>query len=350
LTEQPAADQGDDKLPPRELMKYSDLRGAVLRPLWPGFLYYGQTHTVCGPTDAGKSTLAGAIVAAATGGPRLPGMVRAEKGWAFLAGSDEINPELARIRLKGAGADLERVESLHHVQGEKACELAMPRDASQIIADIDGRSPGVIIIDVGPDLLPDGVSFIDNDAVAAYYRGWGLVGAKTGLAVVILVHPPWSQSSVVNARAGGATKWTTCPDVFIWLVLENEETHKHVMGVKRSRCGERPPALSFWTELVDGPAVVRRWGACNLQPDQIAAAAGDQVERREVERCIEMLKAFVPETGIESKELEKLVLGQSVSDRTFVRARGQVRLKPYRKKGCKPAVWMWRPPVAGWPK
>lgn len=343
-------DQVEEKLPPRRLVKYSAIRGAGLRCLWPGFIYYGQTHTVCGPTDAGKSTLAGAIIAAATGGPRLPGMPAKEDGWAFLAGNDEVNPELVKLRLKGAGANLDRVESLHHVQDEKVCELAMPRDADQIIADIDGRRPGVIIVDVGPDLLPGGVSFNDNDAVAAYYRGWQRVGAETGLAVVTLVHPPWSQSSVPNARAGGATKWTTCPDVFMWLVLENEETHKHVMGVKRSRCGERPPALSFYTELLNGPAVVRRWGGCNLLPEQIASAMGDQVQRREVERCVEMLKAYVPEGGIESHELEKLILAQSVSQRTFERARGQVKLKAYRKPKSNPAVWMWRPPVNGWPK
>jgi hypothetical protein len=344
------ADQVEEKLPPRQLVRYSAIAAADLAPLWPGYLFYGQTHTICGQSDAGKSTLAGAIVAAATGGPLLLGMAGKVNGWAFLAGNDEINPELPRRRLVAAGANLDRVESLHHVEGEKVSVLAMPRDADQIIADVNGRGPGVLIVDVGPDLLPEGVSFTDNDAVAAYYRGWSRVGAETGLAVVILVHPPWSQFGVANARAGGATKWTTCPDVFMWLVLDNEETHKHVMGVKRSRCGERPPALSFHTELADGPAVVRRWSGCNLQPEQLAAAMGDQVLRREVERCIAMLKAYVPVSGIESKELEKLVLAQSVSGRTFERARAQVKLKPYRKPKSNPAVWMWKPPVSGWPE
>jgi hypothetical protein len=318
-------------------------------PFYP-WLCYGHTMQLIGPENSGKSTAAGAMGVGIVGGPALPGMDPRDDGYLFLAGSDEITVDLVQRRYREAGAPDGRVISLNHpVDGERR-ELEVIRDEAQIIADIGGRWPCILILDVFTDLLPELTTENDNDVAGIYWKALARIGMATRAAIISLGHPPWSNAENACCRARGAVKHTTSPDILCSIQLADEETHRHVLSMRRNKCGKVCPDVEFYTKLANGVPVVHQWAPLDMDRSQVRAMTNDPIEKNAVDECIANLMLWIPKKGISQQDMRKKLHDANIKQRTYERAKKILRTRFLKMGKEKTSEFGYFPPVKGWPK
>jgi putative DNA primase/helicase len=185
----------------------------VVAPVWRWrcWLVAGAVHLLVGRQGSGKSTFAGWVVAQESTGRPWPGETDPRPPVRCGMLSLEEPAERLAARLVAAGADLDEVEILGHMEDHDddgrpyRRPWRLPGDCAALEDAIDGLALALVTIDgLGYSIGGDSHNYANVGAALSALAG---VAERTGCAIVGLTHPPKGNSDAVTA-AIGSTAWT----------------------------------------------------------------------------------------------------------------------------------------------
>ncbi|HXN62317.1 MAG TPA: AAA family ATPase [Acidimicrobiales bacterium] len=334
MSPEPDPDFEADELPwwesgPRLITK-SAADVTPTKPEWivTGWLLRRALCLVTGRQGLGKTTLASHLIACLTTGRHsgFPGDVdRAPMRCAVLS-LEEPDDRLV-ARLKAAGADLERVDIMYHLEDHDD-EGLIVRRRWQMPKDVEAL--GKAIVENGLDLVViDGLGYsISGDSHNYAQVGTALAALaaeadRTGSCIVGLTHPPKGASDPVTS-AIGSTAWTSIPRVSMVLGLDPDDESRLVARVSKSNYREPDAGVSFTLASDEEFEVgyVAGLRPSDVAAEQLTAMPATAEEKSDRAAAREFVDEYLAAGPVPSSEFTKAGKRAGFSARTLERARG----------------------------
>jgi hypothetical protein len=213
---------------------------------WKYWLVAAAVQLLVGRQGTGKSTVAAWVVTHLSTGRPWPG--ETEHRPPLRCGMLSLEEPAGRLtaRLIAAGADLDAVEILGHVEDHDddgrpyQRPWRLPADCGVLEATIGELNLAVVTIDgLGYSVSGDSHNYANVGAALSALAG---VADRTGCAILGLTHPPKGNADAVTA-AIGSTAWTAVARI-TW-VLGFDPTDEEPVEEKRRRVVRPAPGSNY---------------------------------------------------------------------------------------------------------
>jgi hypothetical protein len=324
---------------------------------WRCWLVAGAVQLLVGRQGAGKSSFAAWVVAQLSTGRPWPDDV--EPRPALRCGMLSLEEPAGRLaaRLVAAGADLNTVEILGHVEDHDDDGRPYPRpwrlpgDCAALEAAIAELDLAVVTIDgLGYSVAGDSHNYANVGAALSALAG---VAERTDCTIVGLTHPPKGSADAVTA-AIGSTAWTAIARITWVMGLdptdELPDTHPDKRRAVRPAPGSnyRLPdhGLSFAIAEHDETEAgfVTNLNTSDVDAQLITSppVPASEEQRTALEEAVDFLGAYLA-GGIEHKAADVVKAAQleRISDSTLARARPKAGVRIRRDGFGKGSVVWW---------
>lgn len=320
--------------------------------LWPMRLALGTLVVLQGKKGVGKSSIACAVAAHATGGPRLygsRGKPRFKGNVVWYSGEDDPARTICP-RLLAAGADLTHVHFPDRApDGRLLKGLYLPGDLDRVERELEEQRPVVLILDPLSSFAGRGVSLNDEQAVrqmleplAHLLHRYGCVGLLTrhekkgkeddpldqGLASVGIVN--------VARRVFQAKRDPERPGTF------------YLFDIGGNLCATAP-TLEYGIVEREGAALVEWRGVSGKTAQEAAQESQEAGERSQLELAQAIVRQLLAGGPCYVGDALKVGKAHGVSERTMHRARKMLRCPSRKKTGEEEVRYYWHPPKEGFP-
>lgn len=327
---------------------------ATARPTewyWPGAIPGGSIVLLEGRKSTGKSTIAAALAACATGGPVIPGWCGPRDGRVIWCGAEEGWESVCVPRLRAAGADLARVGriQLRDSRGQpRRCVL--PDDCVILQEAIREGGVRLLVLDPYVSLAHPSLDVRVEQQARIYLETLGGVLDATGCVGVLIRHLRKGRGG--DAREAGLGS-VAVGNVARSLIRCDEHPHIHgcnVLSVIACNGARRLPTQIYRFCEVPGGGVRIEWdGACDLDADAIAEGRGSEAERGEWSDADRILVSVIGEGWAQYRDLAAECLAAGVTERMLRRAGERLRVQKRRAVYAGKGLSEWGPPKSGWP-
>lgn len=306
---------------------YSSIRPDPVKWIWPGRLPANCLSLLMGSKGAGKSTIAAAIAAHVTGGPRLGNGRKGKALGDVLWCSREENPGAIRQRLEAAGALLQRVHQ--HDQFD-----AQPSEP-EAFADLLTKA-GVNFVILDPCTTYGPASGNDENPVRAFLEPLTDLCHRLSVTILMIGHTRKGRRGAALDAGLGSVAWVNVPR---HVVRVDQTDAGNFLSCVATNAGPRCPTISY--EILSSPARVK-WGKeTDLTSDQLAE--GDDPVMRDEQSDAEtlLLARLKGSTRAKMQDLMTEAQGAGVSLSTLRRAKKRLGIVSFRRSVSRTGYWEW---------
>lgn len=320
--EQKSPKQNDLSIPTNDLVCYDDIEPQAVKWLWDGYIPLGMLSTIQGDPGGGKTYVSTGITAGISNGILPPDSFGVQqkiepRNVLFINGED--SPEhTIRPRLDLAGANPKRVFTLKidkdplHFGQIKRIESAV----KQI-------KPLLVVFDPIQQFLGQGVDMHRANEIRPILAKLKDLAAEYEFACVFVMHMNKSGIGKAQYRGLGSIDISAIMRAQ-FLVGENRNipNGRLVVPIKNS-LGMLQPAQGF--NISD---IGLTWTGPDLKAtEEDVLMQANAKEGTELERAIQWLRTLLDESPMWSIEIADLAAGEEISQRTYERARSELKDK-----------------------
>lgn len=364
LSFSPVGDEKDDEPTGEEpaglvTVKASDVKIEPVEWLWPDRIAQGKATVIAGHPGGGKSQVTCDITARVTTGARWPVEGgRARAGSVLMLSAEDSVADTIAPRLMAAGADLNRVHIVEHVEdakGEHGFDLIA--DAKHLDAKL-ARLRDVRLVVVDPITAYAGVAKMDwNSAgdVRGFLKPLTELAERRKVAVVIVQHMRKDTSAHNAQMAVSGSVGLVAAARAVWTVTKDPDDEDRMLFLAAksnlAKVSGRGLAYSIESATVEGKggAEVKtsrvKWEKALVDKtadEALRESNGDGNSRRTKEQAVEWLRELLEEKPMLSDAVKKAATAAGHSWATVRRAKDSLGIVP-RKKGLTDG-WEWRLP------
>jgi len=306
------------------------------RPIWVWLCWTlaGAVNLIVGRQGSGKTTFVAWLISRLTKGQALPGDVARDPiSVAYL--SLEESPDTVVARLTAAGADLSRVQVLGLLEEVDAeghtymRQWTLPKDIGALGKLIDKESIDVAVIDgLGYSISGDSHNYA---VVGSALSALAAEAARTGAAIIGVVHPPKGATDPVTA-AIGSTAWTSVPRVVMVLGCDPDDESGARRVVRISKTNYRNPATGY-SFTIKGDAALEVGYVADVKPSDVSAEtlmaiAPTEDERSEQSEVADLLRSMCADGPRTVEDIRNQLTrsGFDLGEKTLQRARKRAGL------------------------
>jgi len=314
--------------------------------LWHGWLPAGCLSLLVGRQGAGKTTWTAWLLAQLTSGRPMPGAGTHTEGLTVGHLSLEEADGRVSARLAAAGADLDRVHLLGHVDDidETGAVVQrpwqLPGDCGLLAERITEEGLAMVAIDgLGYAVRGDSHNYAN---VGSALAGLAQVAAETGAAILGLTHPPKGGSDPTTA-AVGSTAWTAIPRVVTVLGIHPDDEKRRVVRVSKTNFAE-PPSGWSWRIAEDQErevGYVTGVGESDVRAEELVAAPDSGQERSALKDAEEWLREALQAGPMPTKALLAEARAAGHHDKTIRRAKDRIGATAVRAGFGSAGEWRW---------
>jgi hypothetical protein len=312
--------------------------------LWPGRLALGKLALLDGDPGLGKSLLT------------LDLCARLSKGTAFPDGSSGFGPcptlvlngedavrDTVLPRLRGCGADLDRVFVQHRADGRADELLRFPTDIATLERILAHVRPRLVVIDPLMAFLDRSTQTNNDPSVRRTLFLLAGLAQRHGCAILLVRHLNKREGQRAVYRGGGSIGFVAaCRSA--WLVARDPDVaDRRVLAQLKNNLGPPQPSLAY--RVVDqgsGPPALVWDGVSPLMADLLVQRAARPKAPGPRERAINAVEAFLLGGARTTQEVWAEAQRQQISTMTLKRAKKMLGIRSRRvwEKGRQRTYWL----------
>jgi putative DNA primase/helicase len=336
---------------PSDAMPYTTagrVRARKVRWLWWERVAEGSVTVLAGRSGGGKSTIATALVADVTGGPRLPCQVGPRiRGGVLWLSAEESPAKVMKPRFRAAGARAGKVV-YPGVDDDGITQhfVELPADLHHLrlmVLDLDVR---LIVLDPLASFCPQ-VDLNQQQPVRELMKGLRTVSEQTGVAWVLICHPNKTRTGPVEDRIFGSGAIKDFARSVLLVGGHPEADGRQVVVHVKASEGQVSPSLAFRFRRDPAGKVPPTLDWCGEVPvtkEMLGVEALDAGELDQHRDARELLRSLVKEWR-PSKEVMSEALAAGIGERTLRTAKAELAIPSRRvANGFGPPHWEWGPP------
>lgn len=299
----------------------STLVGRSVSWLHEPWIQRGKLSVVSGSPGAGKSTFGAWLVRHAGRSIILPGAEETPE--------DELQERLTAARVP-----------LVDVAICDRREWAFPTDRDKLAEAVAQHNAALVWIDPIDGYVVGG-SESDPLYIRAALESLVWVAAKTGAAVVFSRHPGKDPRNLLP----GSRLWSAVPRAVLELIVDKSRSNIRIIRPDKRSRGREAPATYYHLDGEDSGARVFRWGdPVPVGEVEDLKEEPDKLNRRKIDRAVEMLTRILKEGAVDSKIVLKAGQDEGLGDRCVERAAQRLGVEyPRTGNGIKHRCYYWWP-------
>jgi putative DNA primase/helicase len=346
-----------------ESAKASTYKISGIRWFWPNRFALGKLGLIGGLPDRGKGLLTSDMMARATNGSPWPcNEGRAVQGNVALLTAEDDPEDTVVPRLKGAGADLDRVHIIKMVkQGDGKRMFNLVTDLALLKAKIE-EIGNVVLIIIDPMSSYLGVGLVDarqTTDVRGVLAPLTELAAEKKISVIGVMHFN-KKADVTNAMLRIADSLAfVAASRHCCVVIDDPENQRRLFVKAKNNLAPDMHALSYTIDTlrvgkdengeIYAPRII--WGTEHVnvtatEAMHAEAEAGKQVQsssnRDSAKKFLTEMLAMGP---VSKAEIEDAAEGNGISERTLFRAKADLGIVAKKAKGGMKGGWMWSLPT-----
>jgi putative DNA primase/helicase len=230
----------------------ADLSPQKLSGVWHGRFVRGKLGFIAGEPGLGKSLIAAYMTAAISTGGKWPGgQGKARRGDTIYITAEDGGADTIRPRLEAAGADLQRIHIIEHVNdysGPRPFNLLTDLGSlDEILQQL--RKPRLLILDpINACLSPtDSHRFNPNSVaeVRALLSRLESLAAKHRIAVVCISHFTKAKAASALARITGSFAFVAAARSVFTVTRKQDDPHLRIFAPLKNNLGGDGNPLAF---------------------------------------------------------------------------------------------------------
>lgn len=315
------------------------------------YIPYGFLTLLTGESEAGKSTLLGALTAAMTQGRDLLTGTRGPAG-KVLVFSPEEDPSIHLMpRWEAHEADISKIvlgdygpdqQLLHRMQ--------LPAEARQLGRCVSTHGVRLVIIDPITSYLAGAAERLDDIGVRNLLDSVQSIAQETGCAVVITRHPRKQRDGTALDRVAGSAAWTQHPRVVLATGRDPEAEDVRVLACGKNSFRMNVPSLEFRLNVVGGGVQCQINGQSKLTAKDIGAESSDAAQRDAITEATAFLTETLREGPLPQKDIKRLADENGISWATLRRAKVKMKVTSHPIGANGQRYQEWRPPAVTEPE
>ena len=319
--------------------------------LWPGYLPVGKVVVLDGDPGLGKSTVTTDLAARISVGKAMPdGSRGGEPGAVVLVSAEDGLADTIRPRLELAGADLDRVTVVEHLElpDGRTVPLELPGDLDPLEAVVRDVRAALVTVDPLMAFLAGTVQANRDQDVRRALHPVKDMAERTGAAVMVVRHLRKAATDTAVQRGGGSIGIIGAARVGLMVARDPADADRRILAVSKSNVGAIPPAMAYRLLPDDklGVAAVVWEGQTDHQADDLLAASADRPAPKR-ERAEQLLRELLADGPRLRSEIEEAAEDAGVGWRTVEAAKAALGVwseqRPEPGKRGAGASW-WRLP------
>jgi hypothetical protein len=342
----------DNQLCPKDGYEWaSDTKETKQLWLWPGAVPRGCLVLIEGRKCTGKSSVAAAVAAGLTGGPRLKNWCGPRQAPVLWVASEDAWTSIVVPRLVAAEADLAHVARLSPIEkdGVKR-KLVLPGDLPHLEAVLRSTGAQLLVLDPYISLCHPSLDCRIEQQARAYLEPLAELLDQLGVTGLLTRH--------VRKGAGGDTREAGLGSVAVGNVARSilrcdehpYEPGKRVLTVVACNYGKRMVSQLYEIVSADNGEPRVKWlGDCALDADDVAEGRGSAAERDEWSDADTLIYSLVGEGSASVDSIRNEAEPAMISLRMLRRSKERLGVRSKRVPTATGWAWEWTAPEGGWP-
>lgn len=338
-------------------MVMNDITERELVPLWPGVLFLGKPTLFAGDPGVGKSLVTLDIAARVSTGacwpcscePQTPGDV------AILSAEDDA-ADVMKPRLRNAGADMERILVIGHVEEVQAGNGHIRRRALQLDQDIEALKCALLahprpikLLIVDPLGAYMGSADTHNNAeVRAVLAQLAELAAELRMAVLVIQHLNKGDTGNALYKVSGSLAFVAAARAVYLIEKDPKNEQRILMLVAKSNYGPTTRNFAFSKSGSDDGHGVVRWEdePIKFSADMILGSRmspRDVAKAADVERAVAWLHGELLEGERLANDVKAAATAAGIAERDLRAAADRMRVLKTQKRFHGPFSWALPP-------
>jgi hypothetical protein len=318
--------------------------------IWEGRIARGTVVILQGRKGVGKTTLAAAIAADFTGGPRLGRGKRRVLGPVLWFTVEENPAVMTRPKLEAAGAELARVHFPNcGPDGRVTKRLLLPVDLRHLRGTIRRTGAKLVVLDpFGSFCIPE-EGHNGQLATRQLMEELALLADQTGAVFLLIRHCRKGAGGSAQDQGYGSGEIGNVARTTLLAGRGQDPRGAYVLAVVDFNLGPKGATLVYDVVSAGGAPKVKWRGECDQEADEVAEAQGDAGQRDARGDARRLLRKRIGDGWVAATELQKEANEAGIGDRTLRSAKAELHVPSRRTaRGTRP-LWEWGPPPGGWP-
>lgn len=318
--------------------------------IWKGRIALREVVILEGKKSMGKSSVAAAVAADATGGPRLDKGKCRKLGAVLWLTKEESIAIAVRARLTAAGADIDQCffpatnRSQSHVE-----PLVFPGNGDELEQLIVKHHVVLVVIDPLSSFVPRGIDLNNEQQARQVMEIFAGIAQRTGCAFLIIRHGRKGQSGpAIDAGIGSTAIGAVSRGVLSVMPCTEEKDMRCLVQVA-TNSGEYAETLRFTIVPYEGAARIEWHGPIDLTADELMEGLGDAGEQDARLDAKRTLKRIIGDKPVPATDVLNNAKQAGIGERTIRKAKAALDVGSLHKKVEEKWVWYWTPPKGGWP-
>jgi hypothetical protein len=325
-----------------------------------GWIPFAALTLFAGQGGMGKSAITAAWVARATRG-QLNGRYRGQPVKVLWVGNEDGFEDVIGVRLKMAGADMDKVAFLQVDSENLADELNIVTDIDRLKEVVEAEDIKLVVVDPVVEYLPTSTESHNDKSVRQALRPARALAAALNISVLGIIHFNKSGSTDVASRIAASAGFRNAARSM--LIVADHPEDKTLRGLFQNKSNWGPDVREGRVYRIEGvhaldhndklmyeddgrPATTARvvWeGTIELDPNVLPGGDGER-EAPKHDRATEMLRELLGEQPWLRFELEQQAKLEDVGWRTVRRAADELEVEKRQfpvpgQKGPGPSWW-----------
>jgi putative DNA primase/helicase len=258
---------------------FSQLADRSVDWLWCGWLALGNLNILDGDPGIGKTLLTLDFCARATRGKAFPGNVAALGPVnVVLCNAEDAMEETLRPRLRGMGADLERVFGIHDDESGLAGSLRFPSDKQELDKILTQTKARLVVIDPIVAFLDRGIQSSNDQSVRRALRPLMTLARKHQCAILLVRHLNKSGGRRALYRGGGSIGFVgSCRSALV-AAVDPQQPERRVLAPVKQNLAALQPSLAHTVEVQNSETPAITWlGPTELTADELLAVPTKEI-------------------------------------------------------------------------
>lgn len=321
---------------PLPVKRFADVTPVAIDWLLPGRLARQQITMINGWPGEGKTSLVIDIAARLSQGQELPDGTRPPRPLRVLYLATEDSESVLLLRLKAAGADLNRVLTIPDTEVE---HLTLPSHQARLVEVLEQHDIDVLVVDPMKAFLDPELKDIAEQDARRFMLALRQVSEMANVAVICIRHPSKATASghtTAISAASGSLGFTAAARIELLVGRMPDDDDTRALASVKNNLAAQPKALLFGIVsrdvlLVEDDGVVESVAAIEwrgvdeaIQADELLVRRSGREERTKLEEAKEFLRSILADGPMDHRTIRRAAKSYDIRTRTLERAREQI--------------------------
>lgn len=338
-----------DKSAPIPSRAFNTIKPGRVRWYWEGYLPIGTLTIIEGRKGSGKSTVAAAIAASVSGGPKLTKGKHEKPSRVCWLSNEEDYETCILPRLASAGAKLERIS--YPTSTERPGEprrVLLPSDAAMLSDYVTQEGITLLVLDPLSSFVDSSLSLHDEQSTRACLEPLSIMARRSGCSVLMIRHVRKSSHGPALDQGLGSVAIGNVARVVLRTYRDEHNPDQHYLACVATNATAMPPTLMFSVRSHGAGARAVWDGTTERTAEDLAESQGDAAERSAMDDAKRFLVLLLEKTAVEVSVIKAQSEKMGISPRTLRRAKIALSVTSEHVVGDAGQHWAWQRPEV-WP-